>query len=448
MKTAIRVLAVDDDADLLMVLSGLLEAAGMQVTTADSGEEALEKLDDTFAVALLDLNMPGMDGIETLQRMKERVPELECIMVTARKDAHSAVRAMKAGAFDYVTKPPDADELLILIRRAAEAGRLARENAGLRAALGSADGTQRWIGSSPASKLLLKRVDQVARTGAPVLITGETGTGKSLLARMIHDLGSRAGKPFITVSCAAIPRELVESELFGHEKGAFTGAAGERPGRMEIAGTGTLFLDEIGEVPLGIQPKILRVLEEREFERVGGNETLHMEARIIAATNRNLQAMCAENEFRVDLFYRLNVLHLEVPPLRERREDIRPLAEHVLAQINQDLGTTKTLSEKAWDKVVNAEWPGNVRELQNTLERALTFAETETLDSNDLWIEKKSAAAAAPQTLANMPLEAVEKRAITETLQACNGNKAEAARRLGISEKTIYNKIKRLNIAS
>jgi len=447
-----KILVVDDDPTIRLWARKQLESAGMECVVAEDGESGLATVDDTYSAVLMDIEMPGKNGVTCVAEIKERFPELPVLMISAVEDVQLAVSAMKAGAFDYLRKPLDAEELLLLLNRCMRSGRLGRENRYLRSALDAPDLPRGWTGVSDASKDVLERMEQIADSDATVLITGETGTGKSLLARSIHEAGGRAKLPFVTVSCATLPRDLVEAELFGHEKGAFTGATKEKPGRVEVAGTGTLFLDEIGEMPLSLQPKVLRLLQEREYERVGGNRTRRLEARVITSTNRDLLGMSEEGEFRQDLYFRLSVLPIEIPPLRERKDDIAVLTRQFLEQLSSRRDTELKLTAAAEAALQEYDWPGNVRELQNVLERAATFAKRDTLDRKDIVFvghrapRRAAAATGATASLAGRALADVEKQAIEQTLEQCGGNRAKAARVLGVSEKTIYNKIKRLGL--
>ena len=448
-KGAGKILVVDDDPTVRAWIDAELDAAGMECVAAADGEEGLRLFDDTFSAVLMDINLPGKDGIACVTEMKRRVPGIPCIMISAGDDVRRAVNAMKAGAFEYLRKPLDPDELMLLLKQALHTGELDKENCYLRTALGSSDPVQSWRGGSRQSREVLEKMKKIADSDATVLITGETGTGKSLIARLIHNAGKRVSQPFITVSCGTLPHELVEAELFGHEKGAFTGATKERPGRLEIAGNGAVYLDEIGDLPLSLQPKVLRMLQEREFERVGGNETHHMDARIIASTNRRLSEMCDAGEFRRDLFFRLSVLPIDLPPLRERQEDIEPIASAFVAHLSEKQAISRTLSPDALEALMVYDWPGNVRELQNVLERASAFADGDTITRDDLTFlpsqESRSQQVTAT-SLAGRSLADIEKAAIEQTLASCNGNKARTARTLGISEKSVYNKMKRLGI--
>jgi DNA-binding NtrC family response regulator len=443
-----RILVVDDDAAIRLWIKKRLEAAGMDVINAGDGETGLARFDDTITGVVMDLELPGMDGVACIEAIKQRSPETPCVMVSAADDLVRAVAAMKAGAFDYVHKPLNAEEFLLILQQALRTSRLDRENTLLRSTVSTGSMPEGWVGVSEGSQAVLRQVDRIAASDATVLVTGETGTGKTFLARLIHNAGPRADHPFVTVSCATLPRDLVEAELFGHEKGAFTGAAKEKPGRVQVAGDGTLFLDEIGEMPLSLQPKVLRLLQDREFERVGGSKTLRMTARIIACTNRDLVAQCDTGAFRQDLYFRLSVLPIHIPPLRERREDIEPMAQRFIARLSEKYGVGRQLAPEAIDAMRNYAWPGNVRELQNVLERAFTFATGDRIRPGDLTFLKTPGAAVAAAgaggiAFAGRTLAEIEREALDRTLEACGGNKARAARVLGISEKSVYNKLKR-----
>jgi len=337
-----KVLVVDDDHAVQAVIKRKLELSGIDCVTVSTGEEGMQIVDDGFSAVLMDLRMPGKDGVSCIRDIKKRFPGLPCIVISGSDDLHYAVEAMKAGAFDYLQKPLSLDEVSLLVRQAIRTAQLDRENRVLRSALGMPNLPRQWIAASKTSIKVLEHVKKIAGSSGTVLIKGETGTGKSLLARVIHSVGNRAAEPFVTVSCGTLPRELVEAELFGHEKGAFTGAARQRPGRVEIAGDGTLYLDQIEDLPLSLQSKVLRMLQEREFERVGGNRTLYMKARIIASSSQDIQNMSREGDFREDLFYRLSVLPVEIPALRERKEDIEPIAREFVAHLSrQDEGRKK-----------------------------------------------------------------------------------------------------------
>lgn len=442
-----KILVVDDDSFITTLAKKILTEAGMIADTSGNCEEALEKIDDTYSAVLMDLTLPHMDGILGIMAIKDRLPDIPCLVISAEEDVRRAVAAMSAGAYDYLRKPFDGEELVLRVHHAIEAARANAESRLFRnSMIESAD--ESWIGLSPQSKEVLQRARQIAASDATVLITGETGTGKSLLARHIHAISNRNEQPFVSANVASLPADLVESELFGHEKGAFTGAIREKPGRIELAKEGTVFLDEIGEMPLSLQPKVLRVLQEREFERVGGIQTHRMRARVIACTNRNLHAMCSEGSFREDLYFRISVLPIDIPPLRERPEDIEMLIDRITANLSARTGRGKSLDPSARRALMEHRWPGNVRELQNVLERAFTFASGSSIQASHLNVVSRQdrPAAAAAASLAGMTLAEIEKLALTQTLDACSGNKARAARTLGISEKSIYNKMSRAGL--
>lgn len=451
------VLVADDDKSTRILLAHHLEKAGFQVLLASNGREAIEMLSDAVAVALFDLNMPEIGGIECLQYVRKKYADAESIIITASTEVAHAVQAMKSGAFDYLTKPVNVDELVALVRRTARTAQLKRENRQLRQAIGLPKSPATFIGESPTIQKILSMVEKIAPLDSTVLITGESGVGKGVLARMIHYAGPRAQAPFVTVSCTAMPRDLVEAELFGHEKGAFTGAHERRPGRVEMAEGGTLFLDEVGDMPLDLQPKLLHFLQDRAFQRIGSNSTVDVDTRVIAATHQNLEALCRDRQFREDLYFRLNVLRINIPPLRERPDDITRLADHVLARIAQRRAVDALeLAPEALEALVSYHWPGNVRELENVLERTTVFATDQTITLEELPpAVRGEQGPAVPQAaggpsghkLGGMSLEDVERIAIGETLELCNGNKAEAARRLGISKKGIYNKMKHLGLS-
>jgi len=453
---SVRILVADDDAVARRLLRHHLESAGAQVIEAADGRMAQKLLDDELDVVLLDLGMPQADGLECLTVLRQNFPDLPAIMISGRGEIRDVVAAMKQGAFHYITKPIVADELLPLVQQAARSARLARDNRALRQAVATAAPLSPLVAESVSSRKLMHRVEQVAKLDGTVLITGPSGTGKTTLARRIHQGSNRAAGPFVAVSCANLPRDLIEDELFGHERGAYTGAVAARAGRVEVADHGTLFLDEIGDLPLELQPKLLTFLQERQFMRIGGNKLRQVDVRVIAATHRDLGIMIQEKIFREDLFYRLNVLTLHVAPLEERQEDILPLSEQILVRIARSRGCPKfRLSESARHGLLQHRWRGNIRELENVLERASAFCSDGTLTLEDLALpsfeprafgSSGSFGSGPPASLAGQTLDEIERRAIAETLRLCNGNRAEAARMLGVSERTIYNKIKKLDL--
>jgi DNA-binding NtrC family response regulator len=524
----VKVLIADDDAVTLRVLHRYLSTAGYECITATDGREALARMSAEISLALFDLEMPHASGLDCLEKVKATHPDTVVVVVSGKGQISDAVSAMKKGAADYITKPFDRDELIARVNQAAWAANLARENRGLRAAVADAGPSSDFVAQAPVTQLLVRQVAKVAPLDSTVMITGESGTGKTTVARLIHQMGPRKAGPFVTVNCASLPRDLVEAELFGHAKGAFTGAVSDRPGRAEIADRGTLFLDEIGDLPLELQPKLLTFLQDRTFQRIGSNKVYKVDVRVIAATHQNLAGMCREKRFREDLFFRLNVLSLHMPALRERPQDVEGLVRHVLRRIADRRGLPSLVCDsQAIAALCQHRWPGNVRELENVLERASAFCESSVIRIEDLWfpslgnadspaasplpftqsalISEKPAtrvadagdavttmpaddadampaatvaclspprlprerdeefmassplsgtapatltpAASAPATsLAGMTLDELERQAILDTLNACGGNKAETARRLGISEKSIYNKLKRFSL--
>ncbi len=371
-------LIVDDEPNIRRVLEAVFAKDGYQVRTAENGRKALDIVatEPGLNVVICDLIMPDMNGVEVLEAAKEINPRLSLVMITAHGTIKTAVDAMKLGAFDYITKPFDMDEIKLVVKNALERSRLLEENVELRQELKSRYKFDNIVGSSGKMQEVYRIIERVAASNATVLIRGESGTGKELIARAIHYNSPRAQKPFIAVSCAALPETLLESELFGHEKGSFTGATGQKIGRFELATQGTLFLDEIPEVSPGVQVKLLRALQEREFERVGGTKTVKVDVRLIAATNRDLEQLVADGVFRADLYYRLQVIQVFLPSLRERMEDIAPLVEHFIQKFNKENGkAVKFLSPEAMDLVMKYEWPGNIRELENAIERCVVLAD-------------------------------------------------------------------------
>ncbi|MEM1035048.1 MAG: sigma-54 dependent transcriptional regulator [Myxococcota bacterium] len=435
-----RVLVVDDEEAARRGLEKLLALDDYRVRTAADGEEALDVAAEFSPdVVVTDLKMPNMDGQRLLEHLRERDPDLPVIVVTAFGDVQSAVDAMRAGANNFLTKPLDFDALAISLERALEARRLRAEAATLRRQLNSKEGVGLGglIGTSPAMQDVYRVARQVANARATVLITGESGTGKGELAKAIHEHGERRDKPFVTLHCASLAETLLESELFGHEKGAFTGAERRREGRFEVAAGGTLFLDEVGEIPPATQVKLLRVLQEKTFERVGGNEEIRVDVRLVAATNRDLAAAVREGRFREDLYYRLNVVAVEMPPLRVRGNDVLQLAHWFLARHAHENGKAVTgFTEEARRQLMSHPWPGNVREIENAVERAVVMAQGELVEAQDL----PGALAPVPATGVRVPgssMADIEKHAILSTLEACDGSTAKAAEMLGISVRTI-----------
>jgi two-component system response regulator HydG len=437
-----RVLVADDEASARTGLATLLRDEGFEVVLAEDGLKALASLQETAPdVLVTDLRMPGLDGIELLKRAREADPELIAILVTAFADVETAVRAMHEGAEHYLTKPLQVDELVLVIRRALDRRKLTHEATELRARLKDHLSFENIIGTSPAMQEVFNVIEQVAPTKASVIITGESGTGKELVAQAIHENSPRARAPFVKLHCAALAETILESELFGHEKGSFTGSAGRREGRFKQADGGTLFLDEIGEISPAIQVKLLRFLQERSFERVGGNETLKVDVRIIAATNRDLAAEVASGNFREDLYYRLNVVNIEMPPLRARPSDLLPLASHFLAKFAKENGKRiDGFSDDAVERILAYRWPGNVRELENVIERAVVLCDSSKLTAKHL-PAGVGAVARGTVRIPGSTMNEIERHAILSTLEACGGRTTQAAQMLDISVRKIQYKL-------
>jgi two-component system response regulator HydG len=447
------ILVVDDDHAHRTMLNTLINGWGYAVAEADDGFTAIEKVkESSYDLVLMDVRMVRVSGLEALEAIKGYNPAIPVIIMTAYSSVETAVKALKQGAHDYLTKPLDFDKLRLTIDRAMEHTRLKEENRLLRETLGQQFDSQNIIGKSPAMLKLLETVSQVAPSEATVLISGASGTGKELIAGAIHFNSLRKNGPFVKINCAAITETLLESELFGHEKGAFTGADRRKEGRFSQAHGGTLLLDEVSEMSLMMQVKLLRALQEREFNRVGGETSIQVDVRVIAATNRNLLDRINEGAFREDLYYRLNVVELEVPPLSERKEDIPLLTRHFLEMFAaKNRKEIKGFTPKAMDNLIHYDWPGNVRELMNAVERAVVLARSNYLDETDfpfmkdMAVEENQSDPAGPDALilqGETPLEEIEKTAILTTLEAAGGNKSEAARRLGITRKTLHKKLK------
>ena len=444
-----RILIVDDEANARTALAELLRDEGFQVETAADGFKALPKLED-FAPDLLltDLKMSGLDGLELMRKAREGDPDIAAVVMTAYGAIDTAVAAMRQGAADYLTKPINVDELLIVLDQVLERRRLRRESGILRERLSERHRIQNIVGSCSAMQRVLETVLQVAPSRASVLITGESGTGKELIAAAIHEHSPRNGGPFVKLHCAALADSLLESELFGHERGAFTGAAGRRDGRFHQADGGTLFLDEIGEIPASTQIKLLRFLQEREFERVGGNQTIKVDVRIVAATNRDLAQLVREGKFREDLYYRLNVVSIEVPPLRARASDIPLLAAHFLRKYTAENGKTiHGFSAEALDCIIHHDWPGNVRELENAVERAVVVCRSDEIRLDDLApsISTVSGPHGSRDEMPVVPgatLADLEKYAILKTLEHTGGSTSRAAQMLGISPRKIQYRLR------
>ena len=448
----LRLLIADDDETVRNLLDYHAQKRGFDPVLAEDGEELMELVDESADVVLLDLKMPRANGFDCLKFLGTKFPDLPAVILSSADEVEDAVTAMKAGAVDYLTKPFDLDEVFMVLKQAMEVARLRKENRDLREVVGTSRPVAGLIGDSEVTRDLNRQIEKISGLDSTVLLRGESGAGKGLIARTIHYASQRAEKPFVTVSCPALPRELLESELFGHEKGAFTGAHQRRIGKIEMAKGGTLFLDEIGDLPLDLQPKLLNVLQDREFQRVGGADTLSADIRVVAATNVDLEDLVSRREFREDLFYRLNVIPLEVPTLWERVDDIGTLSDFFLDRIakGRGIGSGIQLTKEALQALQRYDWPGNIRQLENVLERASAFCEENTIDVADLpgEVSREPGLEGGDDkvNLANIPLRDLEKAALVQTLKATGGNKAEAARRLEITEKSVYNKLRRFGL--
>ncbi len=449
MQTSQSILVVDDDVAHRLMLKKLIGSWGYEIFEAEDGSIAISDVQKrAFDLILMDIRMLNVSGIEALEQIRIINPAIPVIIMTAYASVDTAVNALKKGAYDYLTKPLDFDELKIAIARATEHIRLKKENASLKERLGEMFDRQSIIGQSKTVVKLLDAVSQIAATDATVLITGDSGTGKEMIANALHYNSQRKGSPFIKINCAALTETLLESELFGHEKGSFTGADRRREGKFRQADGGSIFLDEISEMSPAMQVKLLRVLQEREITRVGGSEVVKINVRVIAASNKDLKKEIAKGRFREDLFYRLNVVSLYVAPLSERREDIPLLAQHFLNLFaGRNSKNIKGFTPQAMDKLLKYSWPGNVRELMNAVERAVILSRTEYLDADELALFMSDTAVAEKDNQTNLPenvpLTEMEKRTILETLNAAGGNKSEAARRLGITRKTLRSKLEK-----
>jgi nitrogen regulation protein NR(I) len=472
-----RLLIADDELNMRRVLEAILRRDGYEVVTVANGNEALANMGRGINMVITDLKMPGLDGMGLLRRLSVDYPDVPVVMITAHGSVENAVEAVKLGAFDYLEKPFDQEQIHQIVAKAMHTHMLSRRDA--RPEDPTSHGRFRLVGDSPAIRQIYAVVEKVADTPSTVLITGESGTGKELVARALHDNSSRRTGPFIKINCAAIPKTLMESELFGYEKGAFTGAVGSKPGRFELAHGGTLFLDEIGEIPVEMQVKLLRVLQESEFERVGGIKTIKVDVRLLTATNRDLAAEIANGGFRDDLFYRLNVVPIHLPALRERRQDIPMLVDHFIARFNERLKKQITGADpEAVERLVAHNWPGNIRELENVIERTILFCEGPRIQLEDLPREfgggtvsssqpdLAAAAAAVPAPASPAPsaappvgeevgslkeavrveTERVERDLIQRALDETGGNVTQAARKLQISRKSLQTKMKELGL--
>ena len=450
----LRILIVDDEKVQREILEGFLVKQGYETTAAEDGQKALERFKSgAFDLVLTDYRMPGLDGIQLLREVRRLQPEAIVVIMTAYGTVGTAVSAMKEGAYDYLTKPIDLDELLLLIQRVEREVILGQENRELKEQLREKFKVDFIVSASRRMEEALNLVGRVSQSSATVLILGESGTGKELIARAIHYSSPRADKPFVKVNCAALPENLLESELFGHEKGAFTGAVARRIGRFEQADQGSIFLDEIGDLSPSLQMKLLRVLQEKEFERVGSNQTMRSDVRVITATNRNLEEAIQKGTFREDLYYRLNVVTVSLPALRGRKEDIPLLVEHFLKKYNRENRKKVTsLSKEARDLLMRYDYPGNVRELENIIERAVVLCRGDTLSTQDLPLNlregKPEVALERDRETRSLPdtLEEIERQLIFKALEKSGGVQTKAAEELGISERVLRYKMKKYKI--
>jgi DNA-binding NtrC family response regulator len=447
-----RILVVEDEDKLRRVIELQLMTAGFDVDKAPTAEEGL-KMADRADMVLTDLKLPHMDGLEFLHLIRRQNTQVPVIMMTAFGSVETAVEAMKAGATDFLLKPFSLDHMMQVVQKALEVRALREENRELKAELGRRYEFDNIIGRSGPMQEIFATIERVAPTRATVLLTGESGVGKDLIARAIHFHSPRRDRPLVKINCTAIPENLMESELFGYEKGAFTGAQTSKPGKFEQADTGTVFLDEIGDVPAAIQVKLLRILQEREFERLGSNVTRHIDVRLVAATNQDLRAALEQGTFREDLYYRLNVVPMNIPPLRERKQDIPALANHFIRKLVPDTGThVEGISEAAMEKLMSYHWPGNVRELENVIERSLVMTGGTQLEPSDIRLE--TAPRPRPQSgdahflPDGMTLDQYEQEIIREALRRADGNKSQAARLLGLTRNALRYRLTQMGLES
>lgn len=451
-----HILVADDDPSIRMLLRTFLEGEGYAISEAQSGGEVVKQISNGNKVDLLlmDLRMPELSGMDILQRIDEQSLDVAVVLMTAYGTSNVAIKAIQLGAYDYITKPFELDDVRIAIAKFFEHQALAEEVRALRAVVGARDPSERIVGRSSSMLDIYKTIGRVARTDATVLITGETGTGKELVAETLHLNSLRRTGSLIKVACASLPETLLESELFGHEKGSFTSAYTQRKGRFELAHKGTIFLDEIGEMTLGTQKKLLRVIQEREFERVGGSVPIKVDVRVVAATNRNLLEEVEASRFRADLYYRLNVITVHMPPLRERKDDIPYLVDHFLDKHRFAPGAPPArIAEEALETLMRHDWPGNVRELENTIERAVVLAQGDVIAARHLLLspssinriidieERIQQGISLSETIAD-----IEKQMITEALKRAGGNRSTAAKKLGIYRRLLYAKMKEYSI--
>jgi len=439
----VKILVIEDEEKQRRVLGLHLSSCGFEVKAAGTAEEALKHAGDVDLV-LTDLKLPGMDGLAMMEQLRAQNSNVPVIVMSAFGTVEVAVQAMKQGAVDFLPKPFSLDHLTVVVEKALEVRKLRDENRELREALGQRYQFQNIVGHSGAMQEIFGTVERIAGTRATVLLCGESGVGKDMIARAIHQHSPRKDRPFVKINCTAIPENLMESELFGYEKGAFTGANVSKPGKFEQANTGTVFLDEIGDVPASVQVKLLRVLQDREFERLGSNKTMQTDVRVIAATNVDLRAALEQGTFREDLYYRLNVVPINIPPLRERKEDIPFLAEHFAHKFGGEI------SEGAIERLTSYHWPGNVRELENVLERSILLAPSPRLEANDVRIEmgqRSRPAAEGDHFLPEgMTLDQFEQSILREAIKRANGNKSQAARLLGLTRNALRYRLAQMGI--
>lgn len=438
----LKILVVDDEEDIRDILGDRLRMHGYEVITAADGIEALEKVGNELPdLVLLDILLPNLDGMEVLSRIKREHPDTLVIMITAHGSIQRAVEAMKQGAYHFIQKPFDKDLVMMIVNQALERQTLVKENKYLRSELKGEYGD--LVGASQKMMEVLRTIEKVAPSDSTILITGETGTGKELVARALHRNSPRSSKPFIVVNCSAIQSTLLESEIFGHEKGAFTGAISRKPGKMELANGGTLFLDEIGDMAYELQAKLLRAIQEKEFERVGGTVPIKADVRFVAATNRDLQEAIQKGTFRRDLFYRLNVVNIDIPSLCKHREDIPPLIEHFMRKYSAVLKKRDVqITDEAKEVLLNYHWPGNIRQLQNCIERTILLADSSIIRPEHLPQEIRSGESPAASIKPGVTLKDMEKELILKTLEEADGNRAKAADILGISLRKLQYKLK------
>jgi DNA-binding NtrC family response regulator len=447
-----NILIVEDEARMRRLLELSLGEEGYNTISADSAEAGLKIVEhEPVDLVLTDLKLPGMTGLQVLEGVRRVRADMPVVVMTAYGTVESAVEAMKAGASDYVLKPFSLDEIKMVVKRELDVRRLREENRDLREALGKRYDAPGIVAQSPKMQEVLGLVERVAQTNSTVLLCGESGVGKDLVARAIHQRSRRSKGPMVKINSTAIPESLLESELFGYEKGAFTGAVGSKPGKFELADGGTLFLDEIGDVPPAVQVKLLRVLQEREFERLGGTKTVKVDVRLVAATNRDLRAALEDGTFREDLYYRLNVVPINIPPLRDHKEDIPALAEMFVHKFADASGKpAQSISPAAMERLTRFHWPGNVRELENVIERAVTLSSGPVLEASDILLDEpseKAPAATAGQFLPEgMTLEQWEDEMIHEAMRRAGGNKSQAARLLGLSRNALRYRLSKLGI--